>query len=393
MAGTAFTSRSDYVLDFRGLHQVGKQRRRVRVKATDPRATDLNTASAWAQECDRYCRLLEVAPDPHDVQHAVRIRAITSEQGAALLNGLPVPAATEHAKRLSIEEAALRHPSTQRDPLARKVEYLKYLKQFTDFAKVDAVGDVKLDQVQRWIAKMRADKLAPATRRHRLLYVRRATRMASTEGMPDVIGGLRLDVTGAPTVEAWTLAELQQACRAFLKANNLRALVATALGGFLGLRPSEVFRARCGDFARHELAIGQDGRPAKNAASRRRLPLPATLDRWASDLAKDRPADEPLLVTAGNGGGRAFRTETFSQWLMPLLRDATGRRLKVKALRKSFATWATREGLDRNHVEAFLGHENPFVSAVTGRHYLADILARELRPTAKAIDKRLAGLR
>jgi intergrase/recombinase len=65
---------------------------------------------------------------------------------------------------------------------------------------------------------------------------------------------------------------------------------------------------------------------------------------------------------------------------------ATGRPLAVKHLRKSFATWAIRGGIDTGVVEDYLGHRRHSVTVVTSRHYLEESRVIALRPHAAQMD-------
>ncbi len=97
-----------------------------------------------------------------------------------------------------------------------------------------------------------------------------------------------------------------------------------------------------------------------------------------------------IVETRGRGGhGRGeFNEASFAYWATPLLEAATGKRLPPKFLRKSFSTWCFRTpDLPTQHVEAYLGHKTALATLVTGRYYLAELVARELRPTAESFDR------
>jgi integrase len=167
-----------------------------------------------------------------------------------------------------------------------------------------------------------------------------------------------------------------------------------SLGAFAGLRPSETVRIRCGDLrADNRLPIGLlPGREseAKNHASRRLLPIPWPVAEAMHRLAKGRPANEPLLITRSpaSDGPQGFTPIVFNQCFAPMMERVTGRRLPIKCLRKSFATWILRAGYDRERLELFLGHETKLANSITGRHYTAELhelLADELEPMAKGI--------
>ena len=406
------------MLSFRPLNEA-KRRTTIRVKASALPAGDLAQQKAIADqlaaECESYCRRLELGVTVPDIEHALAIRAITKIQAAALMRGLPAPAARAvKVERLTLEAAATMHPSTQRTPMEQRWQYFEYLRQFATFAGVEHVADVTLDMVQRWIADLTRRFPSWDTRRHHLMYLRRATRMGATQGMPDVLGDLVLDRRGRqPVVRAWSLDELALGA---VKTSDARVLAAIGLGGFLGLRSSEIFRVRCGDLRKDDrLAIGLDeDREAKNQPSRRLLPVPPTVARWIREVAKDRPAGEALLRTKPgrppnpnakprpsrarpeamkrSRDAKDFTAETYAKWVARHMAAWAGGRQRAKGLRTSCASWATRLGHDRDHVEIILGHESESESSVTGRHYLADVhdlVADEISPTVIEIENHI----
>ncbi len=86
---------------------------------------------------------------------------------------------------------------------------------------------------------------------------------------------------------------------------------------------------------------------------------------------------------------KRFTVLGFGRWLKPKLEEATGRALMTKALRKTFAGWATRLRLEASHVEQIMGHENTMIASITGYHYLAEryeIAADMIAPTIARIE-------
>jgi integrase len=390
----AFWNESDeqWTADFRGVGMKLKQRRRVRLdRKAFPRAA-ADQAHAIAAECDRYCRLLEIGtPDPADVEHAARIKAIGEDQLDRLRAALPPGAAVAPSRQWSLKDAAKAHPSTQRDERMRATEAvlnLRHLRAFAEFSGNDLVARVKLGDVLAWVAKMKKDGVSWEGRRHRLLYLRRACKMATTQGLPDAIAGLRIDHKedgDVPAVEAWTLDELG---RGAARLEDPRALAALGLGGFCGLRPSECARLIIGDLRGDLLDVGK--RKRKNRASGRTLPLPATVARWCAALVGKRKPEAPLIAAAAHRQERrAFTAATWAQWLGPLLTKATGRELPPKCLRKAFTSWAPGVLAGRD-VERYLGHQSAFLAQVSSTKYQADRAAAELRPAAVLIEQALA---
>ncbi|HUV31982.1 MAG TPA: site-specific integrase [Devosiaceae bacterium] len=382
---SAFHDRKGFIADFLGLWRV--RRRRVRIPRA--RAATPEAARAFADECERYCRLLEAtaAPAQPDVAHALHLRAVTEDQAATLLGGLPPASALD--SRPTLEQAHDLHPSTRRALAARSPDYARCVAALERFQRqfgVTYVEDLTLDLVQRWLAYLRGCGYAWDTRRHYLLPVRRACKMAASLGLPDPLAGILLDRRAdPPEIPAWTLPQLCQAATAFGADPDPRPLAALAMGGFLGLRPSEICRAQVGDVvsdpAGAVLRIGL--RERKNAQSRRDLPLPALVTQWLAPSLDGRSPQAPLVPRPAGSG---WIPESLGKWLQPMLTDAIGERHPVKALRKSFATWMVVAGIEERHVEAYLGHLASRVAAVTTRHYLAAARAHELRPVAARMD-------
>ncbi|MBE7558248.1 site-specific integrase [bacterium] len=245
--------------------------------------------------------------------------------------------------------------------------------------------------VLRYVSHLKAEGYSFYSRRHRLVMVRRATRMAASYGFADPLAGMVVDRSEARAEpEAWTLEELITGLRALVEEKHERALAATALGGLLGLRSSEIFRVRVGDVGAEVVRVG--ARERKNAASRRDLPIPRVVRPWLEALREGRRSPEaPLLLTRYRRPG-PFTADTFGHWLGPILARVTGRALPPKCLRKTFATWALEAGLDEYRVEAWLGHRAGNVAGVTSRHYLAIIRGRKLQELAAQIDAIVAPL-
>lgn len=384
-------TRDAFGMQFRALYQQRGQRRFVRLPKT---VVTKQAADAIAIEAENLCRVLETAPTVAAIARAIEICAITDDQAAALQGGSVAPLTGTPAARLTVEQAALAHPSSRREPLARQVEYCNYLKQFCAFASVQFIDDVTLEQVQRYIDHMRG-RFTWSTRRHHLLYIRRACRMAGVQGLGDVLAGLRLDrCEQRKAVEVWSLDELVAGVRSLTESGkDDRALVVLALGGFMGLRPSEIWRAQVGDLAEVpaglQLAVGV--RAAKTANSVRVLPVPEILRSWLEGACSGRKKDAPLVPSMKYNGGRQMTISTANHLFHDTISTACGgRRLPLKNLRKSFATWAIRERCDIELVEAWIGHVSSRIQAVTQRHYLEAARAEQLLPLSKHLHRILA---
>lgn len=429
---SAFLDSRGWIADFRPPAVSGKKRRRVRVPVAAIRSARSAKADAlaYAVECASLSTLLSAttAPAPHVLARALELKAITPDEAqrlapnvAALLSTSAAqlgPIVAPKPQRLTLEDAADAHPSTPRESHADYRRHLTNLRDFVAWSGVEHVDALTLDLALRWVAHLRATKYSFDGRRHALLWLRRASRMGAVlAGLPDPLVGFTLDRRETVSdVKAWSLPELAAAWRALSPPPKSaipydpRPLAALALGALCGLRSSEIYRLRRTDVDLAtdppRIVIGSQG--AKNAASRRALPLPAIVaEALALLLAARRPhwadrypnaprrkaaprskpdAGDALFLTAWHGGRGEFRPNTWPHWIRPLLAGATGRDLPPKCLRSSFATWAARAGFNRDHIERYLGHTISGSASITARHYLADYAIAELTPTALAID-------
>jgi integrase len=392
-------AKGQWIASLRGPHQRGKLRKLIRIPNSS--SWGKPAADSYAEECARYARLVESAPTRGDVDHAEHLGVLTSDQAAALRRGLvlvsPEPGSRDPLAPWTILDAAEAHPSTQHDKARAPAEYRKhrrYLLAFCDWAGIEMLAALTLDHAVRWVAHLRAAGAAWDTRRQNLLYLRRAARMAAAAaGMPDVLGELKLDRREEPPpIEVWTLAELGAACAALAARppdrDTRRGLAVLALGGCLGLRPTELLRLRVEHLTGDILRVGVDAR--KNHASRRDLPVPASLMPWLDAIATDpktrqrRHPREPLLP--GRNRRAPLTPHAFDAWWALQIAPLLPRPGPPKLLRKSFATWAIESGIEARHVESYLGHTSGLVAAVTARHYLAAARVVQLRPVAAQMD-------
>jgi len=378
-----------WIADFRGLHMAGRRRRRVVVPAHRARTPD--DARAFARECEAYCRLIESGTaTPPDVAHALRLGAITPEQAGAAATGRPLDLPGSEP---TLEGCWLAHPCTDREGREDPATWSRRRHDLAEFRArtgLTLMRDLSLRHVQDWLAALRQAGAAHATRRHKLIPVRRAAAMAPGLGLPDVIHGLRLDErSDPPPVRVWTLPQLAVAARAAESSGDRRALAILALGGLLGLRPTEIVRALPEDLDGDLLHVG--ARERKNSPSARLLPLPEPILGWIRDLAATRPAGRSLVGPDGHGTRLAVCSCRSAGAALGRALDAAGvGRLDLKCLRKSFATWTIGAGLDAHAVEAWLGHRSALVGSITARHYLARAGADRLRPLSDQIGRLVA---
>lgn len=377
--------------DIRGFGAAGGKRRPIRVPAKYIRSTDpaaaKRDAEAYAEECERYCRRLEGTHEPEDVLHALRLGAISQEQADGLQHGQYVPPSAAKSEPLTIRAAALSHPSSQRDGLTLQKRYLAHVDQFSAYAGVTHLSAVRIEHVTGWVAKMRGDGWAWDTRRHALMYLRRAMLMGGRFSIPNVIAGLKIDERerASLVVRAWSLPQL---AAAIIAADTPRERAVLALGGCMGLRPTEIVRIDLAEDLEGDLLhIGR--RKAKNNPSVRTLVVPKTVLGWLREAIGKRKRG-PLIESDIRRRGRPLTVSGLGQAMRPALRAAKGRpKLIAKELRKTFTTWSAPL-IEARDLERYLGHASALHSQVTVRHYLAHHLAEQLRPAAKILDAAIA---
>jgi integrase len=415
---SAYHDAKGWTAQFLGFqHRRGARPQRLRIPpgrfAGLPDDDQAELAKRYAAACEAACRLLEGRHTGADVRSALALNVITPDQAEALLRGDTAPTRAE-AKAVTLEQAYMAHPSAQRATGRDLTRYLDALADFQTWAGITTLDRLTLPQVQAYVAHLvkRGDQWD--TRRHHLLAIRRAAKMGASFGLPDVIAELRLDTKEPrPVIEAWSLPEIATALVTLQAEQDWRACAAIGLGAIVGLRPSELIRLRCGDLRADNrlpfaLLPGRE-HDAKNAPSRRLLPIPPTVARWMRRAAQgeDRGRDAPLLQTKRDrhptrhlhpGAAvpahqrRAFTESTLGHWLGPLLAERTGRALPTKTLRKTFATWVRRAAIPDEHRELYLGHETELAQSITGKHYTADLhelLADQLAPTTERIEAAL----
>ena len=401
---SAYLSGATWIVEFRALS--AKASRRVRIPAKQVPAVDnranRKAAQAYADDCERTVRVLESTLILDLVERARTLKAITAADAARLRGEAPPPTPPPKPEILL---AAERHPASQAEPLIESEKHRRWLVRFVTWAQISHPRQLTLALVERWIAHLIAEGYAWDSRRHALLWIRRACALGASEGRPDPLAGFRLDRrrTGQRTANVALdrsglirlLAALDPGhitARRYrdgeaVQVPDHRPRLAAALGAALGLRPSETFRLRVRDcdLDRQALSTGE-----KNEASVRVLPLPLILCQWLQPLLTGRNPDDLVFITESPRGARPFTATTWTQWLGPLLRTHTGQEtIQAKSLRKTFATWAARDRWPAIELEAFLGHESSQVASITARHYLADYQLDELRPAALRIDRLL----
>jgi integrase len=422
-----------WVASFRGLFDPRRRRLLVPVDQVPPGdgPTAKAAADAFASECDSLVQRCACSPGLDTIARAEALGAILPAQAIALRTGTAPPLAGDQRKReaVTILAAARMHPSSHRETVDEAKRHTAAVEAFTTWAGTVRVEDLTAERAMAYVAHLQASGYCYDGRRHALLWLRRAARMAGGLGYADALTGLVLDRRGddRPAVEAWTFAELGQMVKAAARQDDQRLLAVVLLGGWCGLRDSEIYRLRCGDLDGEVLAVAK--RKAKNRASRRDIPLPPTVAAVLADLAAGQPDTAPLIRPGSQRTKRtrsdgAFCDHTFPRWFGRAVwgdRPATPRalaaalvedpvqprpdrqlpgssrlgclpalrRLPPKCLRKTFLSWAFRQGLNRDQAERYAGHTLSGALPVSERHYLADLLVAELRPLAVELEARL----
>jgi integrase len=319
-----------------------------------------------------------------DLRHALAMAADLSD---ALDSGEAEP--DKVALGPTVAEAAAAHPSTRREREASPPDHRRHaaaLEDYIGFSGSPSLRDLTVERTLAWAGELEARGLAFDTRRHMLLPLRRASAMAPSFGLHDVLSDLRIDRRGEPLeVKTADLDGLRNLVERAKEERDPRWPTAIALMALMGLRPSEVVRLRVGDLKDGLLTVGARG--AKNAASRRVLPVPNVALGMLAPMLEGKAADDPLIPLSANEGSAL---SILSRGVGGAMGRA-GLDLPCKCLRKSFASACVndldvRPGL----VEAFLGHAASGTGDVTRRHYLARVGAERLRPVADAVDRAFA---
>ncbi len=361
----AFRDSKGWLASFKPPRVTGQSKRRVRC---GPQATEAD-ALALAQRLDALCRQLDHAATPSLVAAAIEARAISHRDADLFGAGEPEP------REPTIADLYDAHPSTQRERESAPGDYRRHVAYLNRYCAAfgNHVSGLTLSNVVRWLQAARQIGQSWDTRRHHLLPLRRAARMASTLGYPDQLSGFRLDQrdAGGPAHEPL---ELSTICRQLEHLAEAGKMI-VALGAFCGLRPSEIRRARWADLAGDVLTVGNEA--AKNASSRRAIPLPqCALDA----IQASRIDDNQTGYLIGYTGNHAYSHHGFTHLCARIVP------WPVRDLRKAFARACIRAGVEQWRYEAYMGHITGAVSAITGRHYAGAALVEELRPVAQAID-------
>lgn len=287
--------------------------------------------------------------------------------------------------QVTIKEAARRHPATRREEQTCPRDARRHLKDLQNFSKATGavlLSQMTLDVVLDYLESMRRQRLGYHTRRHALSWLKRASAMAPSYGMFDVLSGMKLDrnESSSVKVEAYDLAEIAARLDEALALDDRRVAAVIALGVTCGLRPTEICRLKIGDIDVDALTLQVGSGIAKNAASVRLLPISRHVLRIIEPLL-DRDSISPVF-TNGKVGTRHIDIYKLAHLITPHLGAPP------KILRKSFSTIAALElGVDERVVEGMLGHALSGFAQVTRKHYLARSRVERLKPVVDAFER------
>lgn len=285
---------------------------------------------------------------------------------------------------ITIMEAALRHPATVREAGSCQRDFRRHerdVKVFVRRTGIKFLSDLTIEGALDYIAAMRREGMSYTTRRHAMLWIKRAAAMAPSYGLENVLGEIKLDRNGGAVqpVEALCLAEIASRIDAALALEDRRVAGIIALGVTCGLRPTEICRLRQGDLDCEAATLQVGTGAAKNASSVRLVPV----SRIAVGIVRpllDKDRDAPIF-TNGKVGIRPIDIYKLSKLITPHLIA------RPKVLRKSFATIAALElRVDERVVEGMLGHAYSGFAQVTRKSYLARARVEQLKPAAEAFD-------
>lgn len=338
-------------------------------------------ADARAVEAQEAIDAVQRLPTPAAIRRALRLDAITETEAAALAAGTPIMP----REPTTLAGLALSHPAAQREAASwprHHERHVKDLRAFCEWSGVTKPDGVTLALVLKYIDHLRAEGYTWDGRRHKLLYLRQAMAIAAGQGFPNPLAGIRLDHRPQDVeLHLPSADDLGVLLRRLEEAGNVRALALVGLSFGMGLRPSEIYRARRCDLNGSILSVGV--RERKNSSSRRDLPVPSlvlewleaeTRDSWVTSLHRSKARHgQPMIETAV---GQWFKRETG---------------YTTKTGRKTFLTLMA-ERIELRLLEVYVGHRLSGALPVTTRHYLARAQARELEPVAVSMDELLRSL-
>jgi YD repeat-containing protein len=363
--------------EFRGPN--GATRKSTKVRNTEPSEHALAVAVSLEHA---YLALVEHG-DLSGLDKLVEYKVIDYSRVVELRSEAPVKPRRGPA---TIVEAAYAHEATKREELKAKADvkagqdlrrHRADLDAFVAWLGTSSLAAMTRQRVLAYIDHLKEQGFAWSTRKHKLLLIRRAAQMAPHFGLQDTLTNAlidRRDEDEFTEIQAYDGPELYELVTTCFDRGESRIAIAAALMGYCGLRPSELARLLVGDYnpAQKVLRVGAQKR--KNRASRRDLPLPATVAAWLDTFVAGRSPEEPLIRTHHpDGKVRGFEYFDLGKWWAERLRGlGCTRILSPKALRKTFvciATWEARD-IPERAIDLYMGHKIAGFTSVTNSAYL-----------------------
>jgi integrase len=300
----------------------------------------------------------------------------------------------------TIKDLFEEHPTTVEEMLYYSHRYkthTKYLQRYIDLYG-EGVECLTVANVEKWVKVLEGMGFRKATVKHHLNTVKRVSRRLPHHEKTDILFRVRFALRDEveKKIETFTMKELIKILEKLQEDQDRRFVVGLSLGCVMGLRISEIARARIEDLNEDcsVLSIGcqvVDGkRQVKRAASIRSLPIPKTLRVWIRELVGDRP-EGPLIASrsVSNHKGGKMHPHNVSKLLTAKIKEVAPRYIQPGDLRAVCSTLMIYGGVDSRLLESWLGHSVSGISAVTSKHYLAKIEIRKLKEVAKFWEKRL----
>lgn len=242
-------------------------------------------------------------------------------------------------------------------------DYIERLVTWLTAKGITAAAGITLDLLREYIAAVQGRGLAPKTVHHYATAAKIFCKWLAAEKLVDVDPGERLPRPKVPkkVLPALTKADankLLDAC----EGERDKALLLFMLD--TGARCAETVAVNLGDVDTRTGAVtivqgkGQKGRMVYLGAQSRRAVTRYLLTR------ADAGADAPLWISLTSG---ARLTHWGVTLILRRLSEKTGVKAHPHMLRRTFATWSLRAGMDVARLAALLGHSD----LATVRKYLA----------------------
>lgn len=361
-----------------------------RVSITDKGSGSLLIRYSTRQSKGSKQRVIRKAAGTRDIEKAKKFAEDMNKE----LFGNPEE---KDPSEIGILDAAALHPSSVRELEDSPVQYKRHmacLEKFVESSTVSKLKDLTMDAVISYVSKMKKEGKSWDTRRHALLFVKRASAYGPSVGLPDVLNGIQVDrrsVEDRGEVVAYDSKTLRKIVYRIAANGDYRNLAAALLMGFCGLRPSEVPLIKISDVNVDGCLI-QVGR--KNIYSNRLIPIPPTVAKClgvlsgASHMSNARDGSMPLLPSIRNSSKVSpMLPHGFGVQFNRSVSGYFGNPVHAKSFRKSFTTILVDElSIDGRLVDSYTGHAYGGIGRVSARHYLKKRATNDLFPVAMRVE-------